>query len=263
MTMSELHSGLVLFREQLVDAIDRRRARTWIRDPRLRWLLPAAAAVAVVAAVTVVAGGTQATSAGAATLRRITAALTPPSGTILHDRALVTMGNQAPQIYELWQESGHPSTARWIKFGGEFSSDGTNLSEYDPTSNTITVTPDQNGASRPAVDIAQLLRSLVGSGAARVAGTTTLDGIGVYKLTVSGAPEPFVNGTAYVARDTYYPVLIESTGSPCNCTETIRFQAYEYLPASPANLELLDLGAQHPGARIVTRAPQTTLTTAK
>ncbi len=100
------------------------------------------------------------------------------------------------------------------------------------------------------------MRSLVDSGDAQVEGETTLNGIGVYKLTVSNAPRPFMNGTAYVARDTYYPVLIESTGGRCNCTETIRFQAYEYLPASRTNLQLLDLAAQHPGARVVTKAPR-------
>jgi len=251
--MSELHAGLRSFREELIEAIDRKRAPTRIPVPRLRWLLaPAAAGAAAVIAAILVTGGTQATSADAATLHRIATALTPAPGTILHDRALVTMGDQAPQLYELWQQTGRPSAARWIKFGQEVSSDGTNLSVYDPTSNTIKVTPDAESASQPAVDIAQMLRGLVDSGHARVEGETTLNGIGVYKLTVSGAPRPFANGTAYVARDTYYPVLIESTGGPCNCDETIRFQAYEYLPASQANLQLLDLAAQHPDAQVVT-----------
>jgi outer membrane lipoprotein-sorting protein len=262
--MSELHSGLRLFREELIEAIDREPGPTSIRVPRLRWLLPpAATGAAVLITVILVAGGTQATSADAATLRLIAAALTPAPGTILHDRALVTRGDQAPQLYELWQQTDRPSAARWIKFGHEVSSDGTNMSEYDPTSNTITVTADEDSASMPAVDIAQTLRSLVDSGDARVEGEQTLNGIAVYKLRVSGAPRPFLEGTAYVARDTYYPVLIENTGGPCNCTETIRFQAYEYLPASAENLQLLDLTAQHPGARVVTKAPRGTTTTAK
>jgi outer membrane lipoprotein-sorting protein len=262
--MAELHSGLRLFREELIEAIDRKSAPTSIGLPRLRWLLPSAAVgAAVVITVILVAGGTQATSADAATLRLIATALTPAPGTILHDRALVTMGDKAPQLYELWQQADRPSAARWIKFGQEVSSDGTNMSEYNPTSNTITVTPDEDSASRPAADIAQLLRSLVDSGHARVAGETTLNGIAVYKLTVSGAPSPFREGTAYVARDTHYPVLIESTGGPCKCTETIRFQAYEYLPASAANLRLLDLTAQHPGARVITGAPRGTITIGK
>ncbi len=123
-----------MFREELIEAIDRERGRTWIRVPRLRWLLPPAAAGAAVIAVILVAGGTQTTSADAATLRRIATALTPAPGTILHERALVTTGDQAPQLYELWQQASRPSAARWIKFGHEVSSDGTNLSEYDPTS---------------------------------------------------------------------------------------------------------------------------------
>jgi hypothetical protein len=130
-----------------------------------------------------------------------------------------------------------------------------------PTSNTITVSPDERGAAEPAVDIAQMLRSLVDSGHARVVGETTLNGIAVYELAVTGAP--FGEGTAYVARDSHYPVLIESTGGPCNCAETIRFQTYEYLPASPANLQLLDLTAQHPGARVVIKEMRGTTTVPK
>ena len=262
--MSELHSGLRLFRAELIEAIDRDRGRGWIRVPRVAWLLgPAAAGAAVVAAVIVVAGGTQATSADAATLHRIAAALTPAPGTILHERALQTIGDGAPQVYELWQQTDRPSAARWIKLGQEVSSDGTNMSEYDPRSNTITITRDEASASTPAVDLAQMLRSLVESGNARVEGVTTLDGRRVYKLTVHDAPGPFQNGTAYVARDTYYPIVIESRGGACNCDATIRFQAYEYLPASRANLRLLDLAAQHPGARVVTRAARGTTTSAK
>ena len=260
--MSELHSGLRLFRAELIEAIDREHGRTWIRAPRLRWLLaPAVAGAAVMTAVILVAGGTRTSSADAATLRRIGAALTPAPGTILHERALVTRGDDTPQIYELWQQASDPSAARWIKFGHELSSDGTNMSVYDSSSNTITVTADEASASTPAVDLAQVLRSLADAGSASVDGVTTLNGISVYKLTVHDAPGSFENGTAYVARETYFPVLIESRGGSCNCDETIRFQAYEYLPGSRANLRLLDLPAQHPGARVVTTAPRGTTKT--
>lgn len=262
--MSELHSGLRLFRAELIEAIDRDRGRGRIRVPRVAWLLgPAAAGAAVVAAVILVAGGTQATSAGAATLHRIAAALTPPPGTILHDRALVRMGDEPPQVYELWQQTDRPNDARWIKSGHEVSSDGTNMSEYDPRSNTITITPDKASASTSAADVAQLLRSLVDSGNARVEGMTTLNGRPVIKLTVHNAPGPFKNGTAYVARDTYYPILIDSRGGTCNCDTTIRVQTYQYLPANRANLRLLDLAAQHPDAQVITTAPRGTTTSGK
>lgn len=55
-----------------------------------------------------------------------------------------------------------------------------------------------------------------------------------------------MNRTASDARDSYYPVLIESSGGSCNCRETIRFQAYKYMPATAANLQLLDPATQHP-----------------
>ena len=185
--MSELHSGLRLFRAELIEAIDRDRGRGWIRVPRVAWFLgPAAAVAAVVAAVVLVAGGTHATSADAATLHRIATALTPAPGTILHERAMQTIDGEAPRVYELWQQTDHPSAARWIKLGQEVSSDGTNMSEYDPSSNTITVTPGEESASTPSVDIAQMLRSLVDAGDARVDGVTTLNGTSVYRLTEIG-----------------------------------------------------------------------------
>jgi hypothetical protein len=48
--------------------------------------------------------------------------------------------------------------------------------------------------------------------------------------------------------------LLAQTAVACGsgtCAETVRFQIYEYLPATSANLALLDLRAQHPGARSV------------
>jgi hypothetical protein len=57
-----------------------------------------------------------------------------------------------------------------------------------------------------------------------------------------------------VAQSDYRPLVVRTTvdcghGSPC--TEVVRFGTYEYLPATPANLSLLDLQAQHPGAKVV------------
>jgi hypothetical protein len=70
-----------------------------------------------------------------------------------------------------------------------------------------------------------------------VDGTTTINGIQAYRLTVTNSPDPFLLGTAYVATSDYHPLEIDTTTD----SETIVYQTYEYLPATSANLQLLNL----------------------
>lgn len=212
--MNDMHAGLRLYRNQLRDAIaldlQRRRGRvTHVAVPVL-----AAAAVAVATVVAVSSLGTHAPAADAAILHRISAALAPKPGTILHERALVSIPGQT-SAYELWAQADSPYAYRVIKWGHEGTGQGQ---------------PD---------DIASTVRQLVQSGQAHVA-ATTLDGVAAYKLTINGSSDRFLNGTVYVAQDNYHPLQIE-TGAGClgTCTETIRYQTYEYLPSNAANLSLL------------------------
>jgi hypothetical protein len=77
----------------------------------------------------------------------------------------------------------------------------------------------------------------VQSGQARVDASTTYAGVPAYQLTVAGAPDRWLNGTAYVARSDYHPLLIESNG------ESIRYTAYEDLPANAASVDCVTRGA--------------------
>ncbi len=162
--------------------------------------------------VLAVTGGAPMPTAEAAIMRHVAAALTSPPATVLHERALVTAGSTTAP-YELWIDSNPPHAFRVIKWGHEAT--GTGGTPTDP---------------------AATLRSLVASGHAHVAATTTFDGVPAYKLTVSGSPDRFLNGTAYVSRTDYYPLEIDTTG---NGGERIVVHTYEYLPATPANLALL------------------------
>jgi hypothetical protein len=81
-------------------------------------------------------------------------------------------------------------------------------------------------------------------------------------LAISGLPGGrvggAVNGTYDVTLSDDHPLLVQTT-TDCGsgpCAETLRFQTYEYLPATSANLALLNLEAQHPGATIQAAANQ-------
>jgi hypothetical protein len=265
-TMTTLPAGLRLFRDQLRDAIQRdidrgARRRGMFRAARLGAVVLAAAAG--LAATIIVPGGAGPRTADAAILRAAAAALTPPHGTILHERATVTLGGQAPQPIEVWAQADNPYAYRVIKFGRESSWDGTRYAVYDPASNTIASIPCPACTTRPTADIAATLRSLIQAGQAHVEGTTVIDGVPAYEIAVGGeAPgwsDGVANGTYDVAQSDYRPLLIESAAAcaSASCAETVRFQTYEFLPATGANLALLDVGAQHAGARVVPGVPDT------
>ena len=216
--MTELHAGLELFRYQLRDAV----ARDLDHQPRrghqprrhaMRGLIPVAGLATVAGVVLLITGRAPAPSADAAVMHHVVAALTAPPATIVHERALVMQGSKNAR-FELWAESSPPYAYRVIKWGGEGTGTA-NDAPYDP---------------------AATLRSMVQSGQAHIDTTTTFDGTPAYKLTVSGSSERFINGTAYVSRTDYHPLEIDATDGG---GERIVFQSYEYLPASPANLQLL------------------------
>jgi hypothetical protein len=214
--MTQLPPELTLFRHQLRHAIERDlegMSHSRSRRRKLTFAAPVAATAAAAVSVFAATGGSPVQSANAAILHRVAAALTAPPATILHERAIVTAPwGTAP--YELWVQSAPPHSYHVMKWGREGS--GTSGSSYE--------------------DPAATLRSMVQSGQATVDGTASIDGVAAYKLTVSGASDRFLNGTAYVAQSDYHPLEIDTTADG---GERIVFQTYQYLPATPANLQLL------------------------
>ena len=77
---------------------------------------------------------------------------------------------------------------------------------------------------------------------------TTYNGTPAYELSVNSSSDPFLNGTAYVARSDYQPLEIDYATQSGG---KVVFSAYQYLPATPANNALLAVTSAHPGARVV------------
>jgi hypothetical protein len=249
--MNALPEELRLYRNELRSAIERDLEHRRVQKRQVAIPIVAVAGIAAAALVIVSTLGVQARSADAAILHRISAALAPRAGTLLHERALVSVPGRS-STYELWAQADSPFAYRVIKWGHETSWNGSRYSSYDAATNTITMGQSvaTTGKSHEPDDVAATVRQLAQSGQAQVE-ATTLDGVPAYKLTVSGSSDRFLNGTVYVARDSYYPLLIQtSAGCFGTCTETIKYQTYEYLPASASNIRLLDLSAQHPGATV-------------
>ena len=214
------------------------------------------AAVAAITAVVLFAGTSPVRPADAALLARVVRALTGPAGTILHERAVST-ANGKSVLFELWQSEESPSDYRVTKGSAEISSNGSTTESFDPSSGTIVRSADSTPASLS--DPAAAIKAMIGAREARVVGAATIDGRPVWKLDAHNPADRFLTGTLYVDRTNYYPVLLEvAIGRLCAnavCTavpEQIRFQTYEYLPATPANDRLLSLADQHPSVPVVT-----------
>ncbi|HEY2656077.1 MAG TPA: hypothetical protein VGI55_09830, partial [Solirubrobacteraceae bacterium] len=225
----------------------RRHARRASR--RALALSVAATAAAATATLLLTGGGASGpSSASAAIIRHVRAELTAPSGLILHESATVTLPDGSSSPFELWEQTGGTGVYRVIKWGNEASLSDTKNEIYDPSRNTVTISPLPPAIHQLEVskggDPAAELKRMVESGQA-TATPTTYNGIPTYKLSVNSSGDTSLNGTAYVARSDYLPLEIDSTSGK------VVFSAYEYLPATPANDALLAVTSAHPGAKVV------------
>jgi hypothetical protein len=229
MNTPDIPQSLRLYRGQLREAVARDLSRPHgpltilarLRPRRRRGLVAYAvgAAAAIALTVALVTAGGPVQSADAAILRDVAAGLTPPAGTILHEKGTISLpGQPAPQSFELWAQADPPYNVTYKL--GSYGSAVFNSSATGPAVQS----PDSNHAP---LDAAATLRALVQSGNASLVGTTTIDGVAAYELQVGGAPDATLDGTAYVAQSDYRPLLIQTTDN-----ETISYSTYEYLPAT-------------------------------
>jgi hypothetical protein len=229
------------------------------RRPRLalrrRPAAVAAAALAIAAAFAVVLVGTRETGgpgvAAAAVIAHARLALAPPPNRILHEKVVseVHGGVMAGGGYsESWQLTSQPYSARWIgTFAGgpETANDGTTEYLYDGK-HTIYTRPS-SAPLQLSSTLAQLRENL-DSGRAHVVGETTIEGASVYEISL---PYGYIG---YFDTRTYRPLFLDSpTSGPSAASGRkirMRVVTMEYLHPTPANLRLLSLTAQHPGASV-------------
>jgi hypothetical protein len=258
-----------------------RTTRFGARLARHRLLLTSATLSAAAAAALLV---TTPWSTSPGFLEQAEAALTPPAGTVLHQKWESTSTSTDPACTvthgpnEIWIDQTPPHRYRVLlnlpdpadadpralacasgtplELGGTFDT-GETLRFVPP--NTLTVNPLR--VVFP-LDSARELREAIGEGRAHDEGEMQLDGRTVQRIRIdapSSCPVPDCSrepSYAYVDPDTFAPVRTESPHGGINppggpfvrlhvVTRTLTF---EYLPRTPANLALTDIRAQQPDA---------------
>jgi hypothetical protein len=220
-------------------------------------------------------------------LERAQAALTPPAGTILHEKWETTSISTNPTCTvtrgpsEIWIDQGSPHKYRVLlnglppeppldpralvcssgtasELGGTFDPYCT-ATDCEPTlrfapPNTISYAHIRFGFR--IRDFATELRELISAGRAHDEGKTQLDGRTVERIRGDPPPTCPVPGCPreptylYVDPETFYPVEIDSYGHIAGLwfQIVIRYLTYEYLPRTAANVALTDIRAQHPNA---------------
>jgi hypothetical protein len=269
-------------RQQGHDAARTGRGRRRLPSGRNRLLLAATLSIAAVVALLVTAPWS--TSPGF--LEEAQAALTPPAGTIVHQRWEVTSSStslgctvtRGPN--EIWIDQKPPyryralvndlpadpgdadprelacSSGTEAELGGAFNSGET----------LMFVPPDTLSALRARfvfpLDPVKELREAISAGRAHQEGEVELDGRIVERIRVDPPSEclspdcPREPSYAYVDPETFYPVqtdcdcgAIALPGRPVERVHLVmRYLTFEYLPRTDANLELTDIRAQHPNA---------------
>jgi hypothetical protein len=219
-------------------------------------------------------------------LERAHAALTPASGTVLHYKSEATLISTDPACSvrrgpdEFWIDQTPPHTFRAIlndfpdptavdpralvcssgiraEVGGTLDLPAQTLIFEPP--NTLRVSPVTFLMPQP--DPVSRLRQAISDGSAHHEGAAELDGRTVERIRIDPpsacaypecAPEP---AYVYVDPDTFYPLEVRAPGAfappdgPVIWLDVVvRYQTFEFLPRTAANLALTDIRSQHPNA---------------
>jgi hypothetical protein len=253
--VNDLPTSLVRFEHQFERAIRRHRSR---RTRRVAFRLAAVGAVALaigLGALSVLPGD----GAGRSTVARAATALSPPGGKILHTVILTTEnwpdGEVIASRSETWQQTSGPYDHRTVMGGQrqrELAMRDGSPESYDATTNTIyTVVPGtklpplRRPVGSPEDRLLDDLRSFLRSGLAREDGRVTVRGRAAIRIVSVGSSLKRI----LVDAETYLPIESFSV-SDDGVRVTSRYETYEELAATEANLALLSMRRQHPDAAV-------------
>src|SRR5688500_15190658 len=248
-------------RQHRQDAVpaDRRPLRTRVPRPRL---LVTSAALAIAAGVALFV--TAPWGGSPDFLAKAQAALTPPTGTVLHakwrfGRPRGTRRDQCAIGSEVWIDQKPPYRYRVLRpFPGPAfcSTSRPTTAEIGGTLRSRRalkfVPPNTLRAHARAISIRdplQRLRDALRAGTAVDDGQTQLDGRTVQRIRDG-------DESWYVDPQTFHPIEVHQIRvcpgdlPPDHCRSVVSILAYEYLPPTTANLALTNIRAQHPNATI-------------
>lgn len=241
---------------------ERRPLRTRVLRPRL---LVTSTAVAIAAAVALFV--TAPWGGSPDFLAKAQAALTPPTGTVLHEKWQMTVTSTNPactltQDLEIWVEETPPykyralvalpapgdssvcSSGKTVEIGGAL----------DSHQALRFVSPNTLSAAGPSLqfprDPLQSLRDALSAGKAVDEGQTKLDGRTVERIR-SGDGSVYVDPQTFHPIETVGPIVAHATDRPDVVLQSVgHVLAYDYLPATTANVALTNIRAQHPNAAV-------------
>jgi hypothetical protein len=189
-------------------------------------------------------------------LAKAQAALTPPTGMVLHEKWRDTLTSTDPACTatrdnEIWVDETPPHRYRArVDLPAPFCSRATTAEvggTLDSHQQVMFVPPNTLSAAGPTLqfpsDPVQTLRDALSAGKAVDEGQTQLDGRTVEHILIGDT-------SVYVDPQTFYPIEIDGHAvlGDVVVPSVSHFLAYEYLPATAANLALTNIQAQHPNA---------------
>jgi hypothetical protein len=240
--------------------------------------LPVAAGVTLTATAVVMLGGGPGDVGGPPSAAAITQTLRwldPPSGTVLHVRALATQDGRTT-VHETWQSADHPDQQRELTDGpgslevaGDAFYDPATGTIYDPPTETAPpagqgpATPQKEarsgdgkpGADRPgptivADPVVQKVRTLLEQGQMSVTGRELHDGADTWAISLKpGSGRP--SWTLWVSAADGRPLELRDPGRDANeAPQVVRWPTYEFVPAAQGAAQVTLTGA-HPDAHVV------------
>jgi hypothetical protein len=250
--VNTLPTSLVHFESQLEDAI-RRDHRRRPRRLALRLAVVGVAAAAMSLGVLSALPGDDPSA-----VARAAAVLNPTADTVLHTVVVTTRvdpdGTRSTGRTEAWQQNSPPYDGREVSGTGNHSREIATANgrpeAYVALTNTIyTVVPGTKlpPASRPDTGeqrLVRYMRNLLASGEAREDGRLAVGGREAIRIVSSDSKLTLV-----VDAESFEPIEWHSVSDEGSRLVS-RFETYELLPATPANLALLSLRAQHPDAAV-------------